>query len=161
MSPIALECGSGGPDDPCCPATNLLLTDLLAAVLNIDADAEACCADTQTALAAILVVLGDILAASGGAAVERHVDGDIQVGVGTIVIPDGVQSYAVSVLAGGDDVTDLSTWVTIDGPDFTAPVPLRNGQSTNAGGDGANTIAGPITVDVPADAAANATWVFA
>lgn len=91
--------------------------------------------------------------------VERLVDGDIQVGVGTITIPDGVISYAVTVLEGGSDVTDLATWVTIDGPDFAAAVPLAQGQSVSAGADAGNTLSGPIDITVPANAAANATWV--
>lgn len=94
-------------------------------------------------------------------AVERKVDGDIQVGVGSIVIPDGVISFAVSVLDGGTDPTVLADWPTINGPDFAAPVPLRRGQSVSHGADDGhgNTVNGPITVTVPAGAAVNATWV--
>lgn len=95
------------------------------------------------------------------APVERTLDGDIQVGAGTIVIPDGVRSFAVSVLAGGDDVNSLADWVTIETPEFAAPVPLRNGQSVSHAADESNTLSGPITVTVPAGGAANATWVEA
>lgn len=155
------------PDDPgdhgkgpvaggaCCDATNTLLETISDTLTELNSEAETCCTDTQD-------ILNDILVALGGSsgALERHVDGDIQVGVGTITIPDGVISYSVSVLAGGSDVTDLSTWVTIDGPDFTAALPLRDGQSVNEGADGSNVLLGPFTVTVPANGAANATWVF-
>lgn len=91
--------------------------------------------------------------------VERLVDGDFVNGAGTITIPDGAISYAVTVLAGGDDPSDVSDWVTIDGPDFAAPVPLTQGQSVSAAADAGNTLNGPITITIPAAAAANATWV--
>lgn len=93
--------------------------------------------------------------------VERKVDGDFQNGAGSIIIPDGVISFAVSVLEGGTDPSSLADWPTINGPDFAAAVPLRRGQSVSHGADdgNGNTINGPITVTVPASAAVNATWV--
>lgn len=93
--------------------------------------------------------------------VARDVDGDFQNGAGSIVIPDGVLSFSVSVLTGGSDPSSLVDWPTIDGPAFAAPVPLRSGQSVGAEGDArGNTINGPITITVPAGAAVNATWVL-
>lgn len=92
------------------------------------------------------------------APVERSVDGGFQEGAGSIVVPDGVLSFSVSVLSGGSDPTDTSDWVTLDGPDFAAAVPLKNGQTMCHRGDMNNTLAGPFTVTVPAGAAANASW---
>lgn len=93
--------------------------------------------------------------------VERLVDGDFQDGLGTITIPDGVLSFGVTVLAGGTNPANLANWPTINGPNFVAPVPLRRGQSVSHAADEGhgNTLNGPITVDVPAGAAVNATWV--
>lgn len=104
-------------------------------------------------------IVGDVTAAPAPS-VERLVDGDFQNGAGSIVIPDGVISYGVTVLAGGTDPGSTASWVTINGPNFTSgAVPLISGQSVNEAADTGNKINGPITVTVPAGAAANATWI--
>jgi len=96
------------------------------------------------------------------AAVEREVDGDIVIGLGTLTIPDGVLSFSATVLEGGFDILDTSDWPTVDGPSFAAPVPLRKGQSISMAADEGhgNTINGPIVIEVPAGAAVNATWML-
>jgi len=97
---------------------------------------------------------------------SRLVDGDFQYDTGTITIPDGVLGFSISVLAGGSDADDTSDWVTLDGPDFVAPIPLIVGQSiSHTAGDGddsdtPSTLSGPFVVTVPAAGAANATWVL-
>lgn len=90
--------------------------------------------------------------ASDSPVITRGIDGDYQVGAGTITIPDGVLSFAVTVLSGGNTTT-------IDGPDFAGPVTLHNGQSIGHSADDDNLIRGPITVTVPAGAIVNSTWV--
>lgn len=86
-------------------------------------------------------------------AVERKLDGDDISGAGSIVIPDGVLSFGVSVVNAG-------AGVTIDGPDYAAPVNLATGVSVNASGDGKNTINGPITVTTTAGSVVVANWMF-
>lgn len=93
------------------------------------------------------------------ASVDRPLDGGFQNGAGTIVIPDGVIEFGVTVLAGGDDPSSTADWVTINSPDFAGAVPLKNGQSVSHTADPGNHLNGPITITVPAGAAANATWV--
>lgn len=87
---------------------------------------------------------------------ERKVDGDGVSGVDTIIIPDGVFSWALTVSA-------IGSGVTIDGPDFSnGPVSLFAGQSIGHSADGKNnTLNGPITITTTADSIVNATWVKA
>jgi len=85
--------------------------------------------------------------------VERRLDGDDITGAGSIVIPDGVLSFGVTVRLAG-------AGVTIDGPDFAAPVSMFGGQSISHSGDDSNTLNGPITITTTAGSEVNATWVL-
>lgn len=83
---------------------------------------------------------------------ERLVDGDHILGAGTITIPDGVIEFGLSVKTVGGGVT-------LDGPDFAAPITLFEGQSISKRADDGNTLNGPITITTTAASEVNATWV--
>ena len=90
--------------------------------------------------------------ASTPAAVERKIDGDDISGAGTITIPDGVLSFALTVQTVG-------AGVTLSGPDFTSgAVALFAGQSIGHSADN-NTLNGPLTITTTAGSVVNATWV--
>jgi len=132
--------------------------DVGAFALAVRNDADAVVTDTDGDYSQISVdsagrvkVTGTVTA-SPPAAVQRLVDGERQLGAGTIVIPDGVLSFAVSVQVVGSGVT-------IDGPDFAAPVDLYAGQSIGHAADESNTLNGPITVTTTALSDVNAIWV--
>lgn len=92
---------------------------------------------------------------------QRHFQ-ELQVGAGTVQIPDGVLSWSVTVLEGPEACNDPGS-PTIQGPNYAGPIPLPQGFTDGAcavGGTRDDVLEGPVDVVGKADTCTKVSWIL-